>query len=605
MKKVFSIIAVALAAIMPMQAQLKPVAQNLSVNSERQELRQLPAETTAEEVTVGNLVGVYTAYAESAFEGEGAQNWYLSISADDKDANKVWIQPILLIGGVGESEVLPVYATLNNNVLSIPLGQCVFEGKGVDVDYNMVMATTTDFKTPITTGNIEASVSLVNNEVTIVIEDILGVGNLAEGEGGWWYQAFAYIEYTMSLPIPKFYIYGTDKESYKMVEAENIYFNEINNKMYATTLAEAPSNDLAGTYNAYGTTAVQGGADGKWAMTIAYDKDDSTKVCISNLIDFNVDASAVKDVYATYNKTAGTLTLPLGQELYTSGSTVLVTASIDQKQNIKTTGEVVMTVESDGFNRTILCEDYLGVSAKVNPTGFYQLMYPIEYTKLVGEMIALEDIDRITRLTPPTGTFFRNGTYKWNGIYTDDGQNYKDLACDFTITMVADSVDVSQAFTGVTSAKKWNVDGLLSVLSGAEETTFPAYSFITDLSGVDYEIMYFLDTESEETSYAPCVGKIQYSGADYDVYIGQMTPDGKLLSGWSFIAEDGMGYWGGDIPIFFIMYQGSPSMICQIEEIYITTDGGLNAKSVKKYNAPVKLNALQPAQNIQVRDFVK
>ena len=141
-----------------------------------------------------SLVGTYSAYANSAFEGYPDETWTVTITQDANDANKVWIQPVVApFAGLQADEITPVYAYVDaeNNTLKLPLGQTVYGGP--DQTYNIVIASI-DGSTPDISGEIVVPYLISGDEVTFTI-DFLGTGNIASSNG-WWYQALSNISYS-------------------------------------------------------------------------------------------------------------------------------------------------------------------------------------------------------------------------------------------------------------------------------------------------------------------------------------------------------------------------------------------------------------------------
>lgn len=131
------------------------------------------------------LVGTYAATAASAFQGYPDESWEVTITRDDEAADKIWIHPICMFGGLSASSIYPVYAVVDvaRGTIAMPYSQCVYGGEGQS--YNMVIAGTGN--TPVLSGAGIANFEMVDGTVTISFNEGIGVGNIAADE--WWYQA--------------------------------------------------------------------------------------------------------------------------------------------------------------------------------------------------------------------------------------------------------------------------------------------------------------------------------------------------------------------------------------------------------------------------------
>lgn len=138
-----------------------------------------------DENPLNQLLGVYNATAPSAFDGYPDENWEVSIVADDEKEGKIWIQPIISIGGLGLGDIAPVYATVDlvQETIQMPFGQTVYGGEGSS--YNFVIAGLDN--NPILSGVAVATYDL-SDGVVITFQNGYGVGNLAANE--WWYNAY-------------------------------------------------------------------------------------------------------------------------------------------------------------------------------------------------------------------------------------------------------------------------------------------------------------------------------------------------------------------------------------------------------------------------------
>ena len=224
MKRIFTIIAIAMGLMMPMQAQ-QAITKELKAgkNVEHKMMRKAPAA----DITVEDILGTYEASAPSAFQGQPTQEWTVNITADSKDANKVWIHPICLFEGATADIINPVYATFdpNKGTLTMPLGQVIEEVSG---QYKLITATSTDGQNKNTTGNVTITINKTTTGLTLSFAEaeVFGIGDILNGN--WWYQGIFYVTFTKTGGIendPFVYIYNKGVSSPTRVKASQLYFN--------------------------------------------------------------------------------------------------------------------------------------------------------------------------------------------------------------------------------------------------------------------------------------------------------------------------------------------------------------------------------------------
>ena len=235
MKRIFTILTITMGLMLPMQAQLTQVKRSVaqSTSTETKVVKKAPAVTVAEQEgdvwvypnaeksrnpfllesdklylnTVANetylteteelsldfIAGTYTATAISMFDSSAVE-WTVSITRDENDANKIWINPFCTINGA--SAYNSVYATIDfsNKTLTMPLGQTLY-GSEDSEHYNLVIAGFDSDYNPVLSGNAEAVYEVVDGIVTISWKTAFGVGNLVDDS--WWWQAVEGVTYTL------------------------------------------------------------------------------------------------------------------------------------------------------------------------------------------------------------------------------------------------------------------------------------------------------------------------------------------------------------------------------------------------------------------------
>ncbi|MBQ2979151.1 MAG: leucine-rich repeat protein [Bacteroidaceae bacterium] len=140
------------------------------------------------------IVGVYNAHATSGFADFPDEEWVVTISSDNRDANKVWIDPVCLIPNLSDETINPIYGIYNADAgtIEIPLGQVLYESENNRLV--LALADMLNGATPITEGVCVAQVVVDGLSSTITISDMLGVGDIVTDQ--WWYQALYDITYS-------------------------------------------------------------------------------------------------------------------------------------------------------------------------------------------------------------------------------------------------------------------------------------------------------------------------------------------------------------------------------------------------------------------------
>ncbi len=150
--------------------------------------------TNSKEVLLDPIAGTYTAHAMSAFQGSPDEEWTITITYDPSDETKVWIHPICEFANLQNDLINPVYGIFDKSTgdLTIPLGQTLYGGE--NDPYHFVLGSADNEYNPVITGGLPLKVTKLNNNNFIEIPYIIGVGNLQEGDYGWWYQALGYTQ---------------------------------------------------------------------------------------------------------------------------------------------------------------------------------------------------------------------------------------------------------------------------------------------------------------------------------------------------------------------------------------------------------------------------
>ncbi|MBO7317977.1 MAG: leucine-rich repeat protein, partial [Bacteroidales bacterium] len=179
------------------------------------------------------LAGQYYAYAKSSFRDFPDEEWQVSITVDENDNNKLWIQPVCMIHNFTAENILPVYATFDakNSTISMPLGQTLYEDDG---EYKLITASSTSASNINTTGvaimRVHQNEDII--EITFDYNHTFGVGNAIDDS--WWYQALHDIVYS----------------NREIIAINDIYYNIIDTtlKSVEVTYRGVDFNDYADEY---------------------------------------------------------------------------------------------------------------------------------------------------------------------------------------------------------------------------------------------------------------------------------------------------------------------------------------------------------------------
>lgn len=574
MKRIFTIIAVAMGVMLPMQAQ-QAINQELKAfkTIEQKMMRKAPAAT----ITAADLEGTYDALASSAFQGYPEQVWEVSISADAKDANKVWFHPICMFEGATPDMINPVYATLNaaDGTLTMPLGQTVFEAS----DGRLVIATSADGKTIDTTSEITMSVSMNSNGIIISFAEnyFFGVGDIVNDQ--WWYQAVWGVTFTQEFAIPSVYIYMNGMDTPVEVPAAQLYFTEVEGEMNVSNTTEYTEGGIEGTYQAYAESAFQGYPAENWTVTITADETEENKMWISPIFLFGgLPAEEISPVYAYYNEAEGTLTMPLGQVLYeeaSAGYKFIVGASEDG-ENIDTTSDFVLEVDDNVITFPNLV---IGAGNAIGNEWWYQGLVAPTYTKNATFAFPLEGIDRITREKPQVDadyTYFRPGTYNWAFDVAVSETETQTLSTSTEFT-VDEEFDLSEIF-GQEAAGIMGIDWTVTGFMGEtgmfveEVPTMGAASYTMQQDGTLYDIIQFVDKDTHRDYLYSCAGTtIMYdqnqNEVEIEIFLGDATSGGSInMISFAAVSETEI-YYNGERPVLWYLYDGQAYLYADMENL--------------------------------------
>ncbi len=592
MKRIFTVLAIMVGLVLPMQAQFTPVKKDIKANVERKMIKKAVA---ASDITIEDITGEFEAYAVSAFENQPDEEWIVTITADEADANKVWIVPICEFGAPAS----PVYATFNaaDATLSLPMGQCVYE----DDTYKLVLGTSTDGSNVDTESSL--TMNIIKSEMGVVLEldALFGVGNINANE--WWYQALGYTIFAKEFAVPTVYIYTKDNEMGMptRVNSTNLFFNTIDGETCVVSKAELPTDAIAGTYAAYAMSAFQGFPDESWEMTITRDENDANKVWLHPICQFGYEDEEVLPVYATYNEATGELILPMGQCVYGGAGQNynMVIATVDANYDPLTTGNLTLQVQSDGMNNFIEIDAILGVGnlAEGDAGWWYQALGYTSYTRDGGIAIPVANIERISRQAPDapeTNGFLKEGSYTWNFQFSGDGETWSEVSTTTQMTFT-DMFDLGLVYgeeaAGIV-ATQWDVNGFmvdLGFFEGGTPSSFPAINYNIELEGTTYEYVDLLDPVN-----GPChIGKLPLQNQDgsqftADVYLADF--DGQYIYyNLGFMLDEGAAYFTGTEAVMWFEQGGNAYILASLSDIVLSKSDNATVAPARVKSATVKM----------------
>ena len=588
MKRIFTLLTIALGLMLPMQAQYAPISNIVKAKKsiEHKMMRKAPAA----DITVDDIVGIYEASAKSGFEGKPDEAWTVSITADEADASKVWIQPVCLFSGLGAEYINPVYATLNGNgTLAMPLGQILYEE---GAEYQFIIGNSADGRTIDTEGEI--TMSVVKDEKGVVIsfaeETFFGVGNAIGNE--WWYQAIYNVTYAKENPVPFVYIYEKSGEFPIRVKASQLYFNEVEGEMCVTNTLNYTNDAISGTYAAYAHSAFEGYPDEEWTVTITRDEADANKVWIQPICMFGgLGAEDINPVYATYDEAKGTLTMPLGQSLYEGQGVNMITGTSVDGSTVDTKGNVVMEIADDVIS---FANEYIfGVGDGLANEWWYQAILEVTLTKEATFAMPIANIEKITREKAAIVgefTFIQPGDYVWSFGMPVSETELGEYTSTTTFT-AGEMFDLSELMgdeaAGIIGIN-WTITGFLEELGlyeeGGEAYPIPAISFALTFEDGTVDVLSLLDVENYFCTIGNVMMQDQSGNAvGVEVMIGELYEGQVDYPEFMALSEEEIIYAGEQLVLFYVI-EDQAYLFAELHDVTITPDA-TNAAAPKRIKA--------------------
>ena len=585
MKRIFAIFTIALGLMLPMQAQLAPINKELKMETSmaRKQVRKAPAATAA--ITAETLAGKYVCTAASGVEQGATEVWEMTITVDENDANKLWLQPIILFADFTADDIEPVYATFNaaDATISLPLGQVIYKDEAYGVKAGI--GTSLDGVDVDTTSDMILTFVATEDgavEITGPAKTFFGVGNLNGNE--WWYQAVYDLSFVKTIEYPSVYIYRKGAPYAERIEASQLFFNEVDGEMCVTTTPTI-SEGIEGVYAVTAESAFQGKGTEEWEMTLSIDEADPNKIWFHPICMFgNLPVELIEPIYGTYDKATSIITVPMGQLLYEANGYEIVLASADDTGTATITGAI--EVEFDG--RMAVTEYVVGVVDAQNiEGGWYQALLGFEMSK-DGQVIPLAEIEKITREKPiPSAAFlyFLPGDYTWT-MGLPVSQTEVETVTSTTTFTAGEQFDLSELFEGAEGVvgTNWLVSGFM------EDIVFEEGDTPCDLKGVSYQyttqegvvdIMTFLDPETGYSSIGTVVLQDQAGNpVPVDLFLADLV-DSQRLTNPNFVAysETEISFDGEALVLFYV-YGGGAYLYGQLVDVTIAPATATRAASM-------------------------
>lgn len=190
MKRITLILSLILSILFPIQAQdyiYKKDAEPIKTTFDRLYLKETDNNyyiTENAEFEFDTIAGVFRVCAANVFSGI-QDEWTLTVTRDEVDENKIWLQPIITVNGLDADDVKPVYAwvdTVAGNI-QLPYGQTIYGGPNEFM--NLVIAG--HDSEPVLTGAAVCNYVLDGTSVSFTIP-FLGAGDTVNN--AWWYGAY-------------------------------------------------------------------------------------------------------------------------------------------------------------------------------------------------------------------------------------------------------------------------------------------------------------------------------------------------------------------------------------------------------------------------------
>ena len=436
-----------------------------------------------ETIAIEKILGEYNAFAHSAFKDYPDEEWSVSITADGNNPNIVWIKPICLFAGLNETNINPVYAIYNalESTLLLPLGQVLYEQGD---NYRMIVGASTDAgNTKLTSGNLVLNITYTDERAVITFDPstVVGVGNAIDN--AWWYQALHGIVFTQSAPY-----------TYDPIDID----------------------ELAGKYYAFAHSAFNGYPDEEWDVTLSIDMNTPNKVWIKPIFLFaNLDPKYINAVYATYDASKGTLTMPLGQVLYEQDDKyrIITGASFDNGQSRDTSGIITFIATKEDENIVIKLNEnaVLGTGNAVTDQWWWQALYDMTYTKVrVYEKIEIDGIyyNITSNIHKTAQVSFKGNSYdQYSNEYSDAVVIPETITYDgttFTVTSIEEStfyfctkltsITIPGSITEIGEKAFYNCINLAEINIGAIN---PPLIYAETFMGVDKSIPVYVPDNSK------------------------------------------------------------------------------------------------------------
>ncbi len=151
---------------------------------------------------------------------------------------------------------------------------------------------------------------------------------------------------------------------------------------------EITSADLVGTFEAHGVSAFENYPDEDWTVVFVQDAVDPNKLWITPIMQIpGVNTYEILSVYAFYDQSQGTLSIPLGQCIYGGEGQQynIVIATTDEEYNPLVTGDLIMTVTGKPDNIRIENSDIFGAGNIAADEWWYNALFETVFSRVLPD----------------------------------------------------------------------------------------------------------------------------------------------------------------------------------------------------------------------------
>lgn len=359
----------------------------------------------------------------------------------------------------------------------------------------------------------------------------------------------------------------SDKFKYVRIKSTNVTTGESFEKEFTIVTTVASTSKLLGIYDAHAQSMFKDRGDQEWQVTITADRHDPNKVWLRPICMFStLIAESISPVYAIYNETDNTLTLPLGQVVFQNARNKMIIGTSVDNTDITTSGDLVLpiTQDEDGLKIAFAEEYVFGVGNINTNKWWYQALYDItftqkSYTKTTPYDIALSEttfaIGQVANVKLADITIAcddRTATFCYE-VFDREGNASPYQVVENTLVSsetISDSetfkylrIKATNAFTGESYEEEFEID-IVENMSGTLVGTYSAYAHsaipgnpneawqITITADNERPNMVWIDpillfADFKDADISPVYAYYDYTTATLKLPLGQMVLEQK------------------------------------------------------------------------------